>query len=167
MFEAVPIFSTVYAQYYATVYRYFCACFDKNAAEDLTQSVFTSLWRQMQKTGFLEPDNWRAWIFRAAVNQKNDFLRIKQRDGIKSAILDEADTDGADQAESSILRLSVQSAMRSLAPTDREVLTLKQLDFSSEETGELLGISASAARSRLQKAKAHFQAALLERGVEV
>ena len=57
--------------------------------------------------------------------------------------------------------------MRSLAPTDREVLTLKQLGFSSEETGELLGISASAARSRLQKAKAHFQAALSERGVEV
>lgn len=67
----------------------------------------------------------------------------------------------------SILRLSVQSAMRSLAPTDREVLTLKQLGFSSEETGELLGISASAARSRLQKAKAHFQAALSERGVDV
>ena len=83
MFEAVSTFSTVYAQYYANVYRYFCACFDKNAAEDLTQSVFTSLWRQMQKIGFLEPDNWRAWIFRAAVNQKNDFLRIKQRNGIK------------------------------------------------------------------------------------
>lgn len=167
MFEIISAFSAVYSQYYANVYRYFCACFDKIAAEDLTQRVFTSLWRQMQKEDFTEPDNWRAWIFCVAVNLKNDFLRVKQRDGPKSAILEETDTDGADQAEQSILRLSVQAAMRSLASADREVLTLKQLGFSSEETGKLLGISASAARSRLSKAKSHFKAALAERGVEI
>lgn len=167
MVGAEAVFSVVYSQYYANVYRYFCVCFDKNAAEDLSQSVFTSLWRQMQREDFREPDNWRAWIFRMAVNQKNDFLRAKQRSGSESTLLDEADADGTDLADESILKLSVQAAMRSLTSADRELLTFKQLGFSSEETGELLGISASTARSRLQKAKGHFKEALLKRGVAV
>ena len=161
------VFSVIYTQYYANVYRYFGTCFDKSAAEDLTQNVFTSIWRQMQKNGFSEPDNWRAWIFRIAVNQKNDFLRAKQRHCTDSALIEDTDADAHDPSEQSIDKLSVQAAMKSLGTEDREILILKLLGFSSEETGSLLDISASAARSRLAKAKKHFQTALLERGIRL
>lgn len=161
------VFQSVFSQYYTPVFRYFSACFNRQAAEDLTQGVFASLWNQMQKDSFTEPDNWRAWLFRSAVNRKNDHLRQKQQQGQTVELFEETDRVGADEGEQNDLRLSVQAAMRVLNGTDREILALKQLGFSSEESGELLGISASAARSRLAKAKEHFKEKLTERGVAV
>lgn len=165
MIGAASIFQTVFSQYYASVYRYFAACFDKNAAEDLSQSVFTALWDRIQEADFTEPDNWRAWIFRAAVNRKNDFLRQKMRQEPTVALLEETDCVGADESEEADLRLTVQAAMRSLCESDREILTLRQLGFSGEEMGELLGITSSAARSRLMKAKQRFKKKLEEGGI--
>ena len=161
------IFQSVFSQYYTPIFRYFGACFNRQIAEDLTQGVFASLWKQMQKNDFTEPDNWRAWLFRSAVNRKNDHLRQKQLQGTSVELFEETDRVGADEGEENDLRLSVQAAMRALNDTDREILALKQLGFSSEESGELLGISASAARSRLAKAKERFKEKLTERGVAV
>lgn len=167
MIGASAVFREVFSQYYTPVFRYFAACFDRNAAEDLTQNVFTSVWKQMQDTDFAEPDNWRAWIFRAAVNRKNDHLRQKMRQEPTAALYEETDRAGGDESQETDLRLTVQAAMRALEAADREILTLKQLGFSSEEMGELLAITPSAARSRLMKAKLHFKEKLTEGGVSV
>ena len=167
MTGAASVFQTVFTLHYPAIHRYFCACFNRAAAEDLSQSVFAALWKQMQNPDFDEPDNWRAWIFRAAVNRKNDYLRHQLRREPTVSLYEETDHAGADEGEETDLRLSVQAAMRALKEADREILLLKQLGFSSEESGELLGISASAARSRLAKAKERFQEKLAERGVMI
>ena len=52
--------------------------------------------------------------------------------------------------------LSVRLAFDALDRDTRELLTLKNLGFKSEEIGALLGVSASAVRTRLQKAKRVF-----------
>ena len=61
--------------------------------------------------------------------------------------------------------LAVKGALARLVGTDREVLTLKSMGFTSDEIGELLSISGSAVRTRLQKAKQNFQNALETEGV--
>ena len=108
------------------------------------------------------PDNWRAWVFRCAVNLKNDFLRRKYAEsGVQSfetAVL--PITAAPDEGET----LAVKGALARLVGTDREVLTLKSMGFTSDEIGELLSISGSAVRTRLQKAKQNFQNALETEG---
>ena len=167
MIGVSALFHSVFSQYYTPVFRYFSACFDAHTAEDLTQSLFAALWKQLQKDGFTEPDNWRAWIFRSAVNRKNDHLRQKLHRDPTAELYEETDWTGADEGEETDLRLTVQAAIRALGEADREILVLRQVGFTSEEMSELLGITASAARSRLAKAKQRFKEKLKERGVAV
>ena len=54
------------------------------------------------------------------------------------------------------LNIDVKEAFARLSDDEREILSLKAAGFSSEEIGELLGITASGARSRLQRAKKNF-----------
>ena len=54
------------------------------------------------------------------------------------------------------LNIEVKEAFAMLGDDDREILSLKAAGFSSEEIGEILEITASGARSRLQRAKNNF-----------
>lgn len=154
-------FDAVYRELFGDVYAYFNICFGEQTAEDLAQEAFLRVWRAVDSGKI--PDNWRAWVFRCAVNLKNDFLRRKYAEsGVQSfetvvlpftAALDEGET------------LAVKGALARLVGTDREVLTLKSMGFTSDEIGELLSISGSAVRTRLQKAKQNFQNALETEGV--
>ena len=154
-------FDAVYNELFDDVYAYFHVCFGEQSAEDLAQEAFLRVWRAVDSGKI--PDNWRAWVFRCAVNLKNDFLRRKYAEsGVQSfetAVFPA--TAAPDEGET----LAVKNALSSLTGTDREVLTLKSMGFTSDEIGELLSISGSAVRTRLQKAKQNFQNALETEGV--
>lgn len=60
---------------------------------------------------------------------------------------------GSDELDSN---MEIKEAFSLLSEDDREILSLKAAGFSSEEIGELLEITASGARSRLQRAKNNF-----------
>lgn len=100
------------------------------------------------------PDNWQAWIFRIAVNLKNDFLREKYKNAdLKSC----AENKLLLQEEEELSKnFDVKEAFAMLTDDEREILSLKASGFSSDEIGELLGVTASGARSRLQRAKKNF-----------
>ena len=53
-----------------------------------------------------------------------------------------------------------------LLPEDQELLLYKMIGMNSDETGNILGLSASAVRSRMQRARERFRALLEENGVE-
>lgn len=151
--EKDAAFDAVYAELFDDVYAYFNLCFGAQAAEDLAQEVFLRVWKAVD--GGKIPDNWRAWVFRCAVNLKNDFLRRKYAENNvqEQTILESAPAPTqTDDPE----RLAVGQALAALSAEARELLTLKSFGFTSEEIGGLLGISASAVRTRLQKAKQNF-----------
>ena len=154
-------FDAVYRELFGDVYAYFNICFGEQIAEDLAQEAFLRVWRAVDSGKI--PDNWRAWVFRCAVNLKNDFLRRKYAEGgvqsFETAVL--PFTAAPDEGET----LAVKNALSSLVGKDREVLTLKSMGFTSDEIGELLSLSGSAVRTRLQKAKQNFQNALETEGV--
>lgn len=161
--EKDAAFDRVYAELFRDVYAYFNVCFGAETAEDLAQEAFLRVWKAVDSGKI--PDNWRAWVFRCAVNLKNDFLRQKYA-GEKSQTAAEQvlSTQDASPAPDGA-QLSIQCALARLPAADRELLTLKSFGFTSEEIGEFLKISASAVRTRLQKAKQSFKFSLEKEGV--
>ena len=161
--EKDAAFDRVYAELFRDVYAYFNVCFGAETAEDLAQEAFLRVWKAVDSGKI--PDNWRAWVFRCAVNLKNDFLRQKYA-GEKSQTAAEQvlSTQEASPAPDGA-QLSIQCALARLPAADRELLTLKSFGFTSEEIGEFLKISASAVRTRLQKAKQSFKMNLEKEGV--
>ncbi len=161
--EKDAAFDRVYAELFRDVFAYFNVCFGAEAAEDLAQEVFLRVWKTLD--GGKIPDSWRAWVFRCAVNLKNDFLRQKYA-GEKSKSSAEQFLPAQSAAdENSGAHIGIQLALARLPDADRELLTLKSFGFTSEEIGEFLKISASAVRTRLQKAKQSFKISLEKEGV--
>lgn len=159
------VFDSVYALCFKKVYAYFAAAFGTQLAEDLAQQVFVKLWRYLSKEDAVEPDNWQAWIFRLAVNEKNDFLRKKQRTAPTSEYNDALENMQFDRRDADEEAIAVRQAFARLTQEERELLTLKSIGFTSAEIGSLWGTSDSTIRSRLAAAKKQFREKLLENGV--
>ena len=69
-------FEQLFQEFSPAVTSYFAMCFGRDVAEDLTQQTFLKLWAyQMAHPNFSGPKSWKAWVFRAAVNVKNDYFR--------------------------------------------------------------------------------------------
>lgn len=149
--EENKLFESLYEKWFSPVFAYFSVCLGSDLAEELSQETFMRVWTKCSQTA---PDNWQAWIFRIAVNLKNDRLREKYKNtDLHSQIENNLDLKETEKLDSS---LEVKEAFAALNSDDREILSLKAAGFSSDEIGELLGMTASGARSRLQRAKRNF-----------
>ncbi len=152
-------FDELWEKYNKRAYYYFRRQFDEDTAEDLCQQTFMKVWQYLcSYCGKIQKP--RPWIFAVAKNVKNDYLRTVQS---RKANYDYTDLCGKeipveydfDEA------MSIQRALRELTEEERELLSVSQY-LSSKEVGSLYGISASAARSRLQKTKAKLKVLLEE-----
>ncbi len=148
------LFEEIYAKYFPKVYAYFNVIFGSQQAEDLAAEVFTKLWRVCPDA----PDNIVAYIFRVAVNVKNDFLREKYRKP-EQAELSEADSYEV-TAAAPFESIDLKTALNSLPHETRDLLLLSAYGLKSAELGKALGISASAARSRLAAARGKLKTVL-------
>ncbi len=163
-YTAVEVFDELWEKYNKKIYSYFRRQFDADTAEDLCQQTFMKVWQYLcAYCGRIQKP--RPWIFAVAKNVKNDYLRTVQS---KKGIYDYADIYekeipveyNFDEA------LSIQRAVKALTDEERELLSVSRY-LSSKEIGSLYGISASAARSRLQKVKGKLKDYLAEREVNI
>ncbi len=161
---SAEVFNELWEKYNKRIYSYFRRQFDGDTAEELCQQTFMKVWQYLcSYCGKIQKP--RPWIFAVAKNVKNDYLRTVQSG---KAIYDYSDLYGNeipveydfDEA------MSIRRAVRELTEEERELLAVSQY-LSSREVGSLYGISASAARSRLQKVKAKLRNYLAEREVNV
>jgi len=159
------IFDKVYNEFFKDVYSYFSLCFDMDTAEDLTQQTFLGVWRFMKEKDSLPFSNTRAFVFRCAVNVKNDYLRRKQTRPKESEL--EAGMFGYTYNIQTTQQIAVGDALKALDFEDRDVLLLKNMGLSSSDIGKAYGISASAARSKLSKARSAFRKELEKQGVNI
>ncbi|MBE6775992.1 MAG: RNA polymerase sigma factor [Ruminococcaceae bacterium] len=157
-------FDELWEKFNKRIYSYFRLQFDADTAEDLCQQTFMKVWQYLcSYCGKIHRP--RAWIFAVAKNVRNDYLRTVQSkkgnydyaDLYTREIPVEYDFDEA---------LSIQKALKELTEQERELLSVSQY-LSSREVGSLYGISASAARSRLQKVRAKLRDYLAEGDVNV
>ncbi|MBR6567024.1 MAG: RNA polymerase sigma factor [Clostridia bacterium] len=163
-YTAVEVFDELWEKYNKKIYSYFRRQFDADTAEDLCQQTFMKVWQYLcAYCGRIQKP--RPWIFAVAKNVKNDYLRTVQSK--------KGNYDYADIYEKEIPveynfdeALSIQRAVKALTDEERELLSVSRY-LSSKEIGSLYGISASAARSRLQKVKGKLKDYLAEREVNI
>lgn len=136
-------------------------------AEDLTQDVFTRAFRSVSR--LREPDRFRSWLFRIAVNRVNDYLRKKKvRSIFKSSdenpdIQPEANPfQEQPEALEQVLKVDfwrqVGRIAKKLSKMEREVFMLRFLDnLNINEIAQALKKSESTVKTHLYRALTKFK----------
>jgi RNA polymerase sigma-70 factor, ECF subfamily len=131
-------------------------------ADDLTQETFVKVSRALAKGTM--PEHFRGWLYQIARNTTIDFLKesrrfvpledsIINREAGKSESSDSGDTEFRKQLFSYTLKV-----IETMPAEEREALTLTELDgLSREELAGELGISLTAAKSRVHRARAKLR----------
>ena len=149
-----------------TVWRV-CYSFMKNAddADDLTQDVFLRAYRNIKK--FEGRSTFKTWIYRIAINTSQNEIRRRSRRPQESPTPLEtaAEFIPSSQNVEEIAQKHVRSemlakALKQLAPGEFQVLLLKDIEGRPyQEISAELGISLSAAKMRVQRARASLKVA--------
>jgi RNA polymerase sigma-70 factor (ECF subfamily) len=130
---------------------------DRQLAEDAVQQALIQMWRKMPT--LRDPDRFEAWSYRYVVHAcSREIKRARRRPAGVTLDIDPVvpDMTGAvhdrDQLERAFTRLSVDH---------RAVVVLHYyLDFSIDDTAEVLGVSPGTAKSRLNRAMGHLRRAM-------
>jgi RNA polymerase sigma-70 factor (ECF subfamily) len=133
---------------------------DEDLRKDLAQNVFLALLHSVERIDSAE--NPKAYLFRIAHNVATDHIARESRmqwDELDSELQDEQATP-AEQAEIADTRSRLMKAVSSLKLPLRQVLTLLLEDFEQEEIANILQISHSNVRVRINRAKQALQEAM-------
>ncbi|UCG88116.1 MAG: RNA polymerase sigma factor [Gemmatimonadota bacterium] len=126
--------------------------FDPEDAADLTQEVFVKAYLGLSQ--FRSQASFRTWLHRIAVNHSLNHLS-RSTEPERSPM--PASKEPSRAPEDREMRLDVQSCLGRLNPEDRLVLLLKYVeDLDHSEVAEMLSISVSASKMRVQRAKERF-----------
>jgi len=150
----------LYEQHGAALVAYGCALSgNRAAAEDAIQQVFLNL----LKTGIAEPENPRAYLYRAVRNRIFNAVRGASRE----AVLDAAEAWFAAPAGVIENSLALQAALLELPAEQREVVVMRiWADLTFEEIAAVLAIPPNTAASRYRYGLAKLRERMQPRSVE-
>ena len=161
-------FDQLIDRYQKDIYRMvFYRIHRKMDAEDLTQDVFIRAFRSISR--LREPDRFRSWLYKIAVNRVNDYLRKKRvRSIFKSAdegleIQPQADEqrerpEALEQVLIEDFWRQVERIARKLSKMEREVFMLRFMDdLNIAEIARILKKSESTIKTHLYRALAKFK----------
>jgi RNA polymerase sigma-70 factor (ECF subfamily) len=143
-----------------TAYRFLG---DFHDAEDLAQEVFLKVYRGLPD--FRATSSFSTWLYRITVNTCRNELRRRSR---RPSFL-EPDLEGLGiplpatlSVEQVVIvheqRDAIQNTLNRLSETDREALILRDVQgLSYQEIAAMLGISLSAAKMRMRRARLAFR----------
>lgn len=134
-------------------------------AADLFAEVFLVAWRRLAAVPLPEPEA-RAWLLGVARHQLANHRRaVTRRHRLADRL--RAHLESEETARPDVELPEVRAALDALRPPDREILTLLAWDdLSVGQAASVLGVSASTARKRLERARRRFRAELGRRGAE-
>src|SRR5688572_3706998 len=130
---------------------------DSDLAMDVTQEAFLRLWKQWDAGGD-DIQNPRAWLLRVARNLAEDYAKSAFRrngtqppellNGVRSA-----QPLPVELLEKQELFAQLRSVLAELAPSDREILTLRYaLDYDATTIADRLNVAVTAVHMRLSRA---------------
>ncbi len=127
---------------------------DESAAYDLRQETFIRAWRNFARVrGYERP---LAWLYRVATNLALNYRRDHRAGATLSGMEDEF--SASDHAGRVALRDQVRATLLALPPRERAALALREgQGLSCDEVAQALGVSPSAARTLLWRARERFR----------
>lgn len=157
-------FETIVRRHTGVVYAHAVRFFgDTTAADDVVQEVFIKVYRSLDT--FDQRARFSTWLYRVTRNTCLDMVRSGRRRPDPVDPLSVAEASPGDLSDQVALAASVQAAMRSLAPEDRDALSaVAVFGLSYAEAGEALGVPAGTVKSRVFRARRTLAAALELRG---
>jgi RNA polymerase sigma-70 factor, ECF subfamily len=136
------------------------------AAWDVVSDTFTTAWRHWDRRP--PPDSLLPWLYAVAANSVRDQRRASQRRHRLVARLSalRPAAAAADPAEGVVLGRAVGAALARLPEADQEVLRLVAWEGQTDARalGLALGLSPTAARSRVHRARRRLRALLDDDG---
>jgi RNA polymerase sigma-70 factor (ECF subfamily) len=148
---------------------------DRQEAEDEVQNSYFNAWRHVSQ--FQRESKFSTWMSRIVAN--HCLMRLRKTRGLNFLYLDEASPDDTarpmeleDQGPTpegelggQELSAVLQKEIRRLPPMLQRVLVLRDVDeLSTAEVASILGISASAVKSRLMRARLELRTRLKKYG---
>ena len=131
-------------------------------AADLVQRAFVKGFERLARCR--EPARVGGWLFRILANECRDHLKSRRRTDLSVEVLpplrtpDPGPDDAAREAE---LQREVEAALERLDPDQREAFVLKHVDGRPyDEISALLGVSVSALKMRVHRAREGLQTIL-------
>ena len=124
---------------------------DPELARDAVQNTLVRAWRDLP--GLRDPDRFDAWLHRLLVNASLDEARRRKRRPVEVEIRSIDEPAGGDASRHLADRDLVERALVRLTPEHRALVVLHYyLGYPLPEAATSLGISLSAAKSRLHRA---------------
>lgn len=154
--QADPVdaaFEALYRGSRDDVYAYVAGLLrDRAAAEDVTALAFERAYAKRRRFDSRKGSR-RAWLFGIARNAALDELRRRKRGAeLATEPADEAAPDPADEADLSVRRQTLRTAMAGLGARERELIGLKFFaGLSNAEIAEVIGVSPTNAGTRLHR----------------
>ncbi len=161
-------FALIFEQYHAGIYRYLCRLVrDADLAEDLAQQTFVKAYRALSAGS--RPDRLQPWLYAIATNTAFSALRRRRLIAwlpLVGEAVHRAPGPGPEARLSE--RELVAQALAQLPRRDAACLLLHFHEgLSCAEVAQVLGLSLSAAKSRLYRAREAFCEAYLRLSEEV
>jgi RNA polymerase sigma-70 factor (ECF subfamily) len=133
---------------------------DPDAAQDILQEAYLRIHAKIDT--LRDEDKIGAWVYRISRNAVNDHYRSK-RPSKKLGEVPYAPRDFADRELDERLSEAVKDMLEGLPAEHREALYLTEYEgLTQKELAERLGLSASGAKSRVQRARARLKALVLD-----
>ncbi|MFT3873883.1 MAG: RNA polymerase sigma factor [Nocardioides sp.] len=154
-------FGELFDRHAAAVHRFLVRRIDRRAADDLLSEVFLHALEARARVRPHESGSALPWLYGIARNVIRSHLRSRDRPGL-AAEDEHVDWDAVDdRLDAGILARDLRHALSTLTGIEREVLLLVSWEqLTITEAAAALGISTTAARSRLHRARARATAAL-------
>src|SRR5262252_2702858 len=160
--------SPIYRRYVPTVFKIAVQALGREAAEDVVQEVFSSVWKN---AGTFDPARGlvRPWIVQIARSRVLNELRRRSR---KPETNEERDAsalqelpDGASSPDQAVWeeyrRSAIQKAVGSLAPPQRQALSLAFFeDLTHEQVAETLKVPLGTTKTRIRSGIQQLRLAL-------
>ncbi len=133
---------------------------NETEAEDVMQEAFLSAFEHLQD--YKGEVAFGAWLKRIVVNKSLDELRKRKVEFIDIEEHPIIANEAEDESESAITMHQILKAIEKLPQGYKVILTLSLLEgYDHEEISEIMGITESASRSQLSRAKVKLQEILL------
>ena len=154
-------FEELYRRHHRCVYS---LCFrlthSASDAEDLTQNVFTQLFRKLKT--FRGASSFTTWLHRLTVNEV--LMHFRKNKARRERTTEDGTTPTQIVRMSVVDHIALDDAIRQLSPGYRAVLILHDVEgYEHEEIGKILGCAVGTSKSQLHKARMKLRRLLKEK----